>query len=133
MNSTRLFAILLTISAIGFPVYAAEPRVFFIEPGDGAEVVAPIKLKFGIEGMEVRPAGEAMPNSGHHHLIIDGTPAPKDSVLPFSQQVQHFGKGQTETELTLPPGDHTLTLQFGDGSHHSYGPAVSQTILVHVK
>ncbi|MBB5465689.1 hypothetical protein HDG32_001793 [Paraburkholderia sp. CI2] len=71
--------------------------------------------------------------TGHHHLLIDGKPLPKGEVVPATDKSLHFGKGQTETDLTLPPGDHTLTLQFGDGAHRSYGPEMSKTITVHVK
>jgi hypothetical protein len=54
-------------------------------------------------------------------------------VIPANDKSLHYGKGQTEADVTLPPGDHTLTLQFGDGSHRSFGPEMSQTITVHVK
>lgn len=73
------------------------------------------------------------PNTGHHHLLIDGKPLPKGEVIPATDHSLHFGKGQTETDVTLPPGQHTLTLQFGDGAHRSYGPDVSQTITINVK
>ncbi|WP_176115977.1 DUF4399 domain-containing protein, partial [Burkholderia cepacia] len=59
-------------------------------------------------------------------------PIPKGEVIPASEHSLHFGKAQTETDIQLPPGKHTLTLQFGDGMHRSYGPAMSQTITVNV-
>ncbi len=71
--------------------------------------------------------------TGHHHLLIDSPGVSKGEVIPANDKSLHFGKGQTETDVTLPPGDHTLTLQFGDGAHRSYGPAMSKTIKVHVK
>ncbi|VTZ28492.1 conserved hypothetical protein [Methylocella tundrae] len=114
-------------------LYAASPRVFFIEPQDGAVVISPFKVKFGLEGFALKPAGDATPDSGHHHLIIDGGPVPKDEIIPANEKSIHFGKAQTETQLTLPPGKHTLTLQFGNGGHLSYGPALSSTITVDVK
>lgn len=111
----------------------AEDKVFFIEPKDGATVTSPFLVQFGVEGLKVAPAGEVVPGTGHHHLIINDGPLPIGTVIPMDDTHKHFGKGQTETELTLPPGDYTLTLQFADGTHHSYGPALSQTIKVHVK
>jgi hypothetical protein len=90
-------------------------------------------VKFGVEGMKIVPAGTMTEGTGHHHLIIDGAALPKGEVIPANDKSLHFGKGQTETDLTLPPGDHTLTLDFGDGAHRSYGPAMSQTVTVHVK
>ncbi|VWB81031.1 rod shape-determining protein RodA [Burkholderia lata] len=111
----------------------AEARVYFEAPSDGATVSNPVLVKFGLEGMELRPAGDMTPNTGHHHLLIDGRPIPKGDVIPASERSLHFGKAQTGTEIKLPPGQHTLTLQFGDGAHRSYGPEMSSTINVNVK
>ncbi|WP_179401675.1 DUF4399 domain-containing protein [Burkholderia guangdongensis] len=115
------------------PVAWADARVFFVEPQNGATVSNPVHVQFGLEGAELKPAGDTTPNSGHHHLLIDGKPAPKGDVIPFSDRVLHFGKAQTATDLTLPPGRHTLTLQLGDGAHRSYGPEASSTVTVDVK
>jgi hypothetical protein len=123
-----MFAGLLAVSAI-----AHAEGVFFVEPKDGATVSNPVHVVFGVEGMTISPAGTMTEGTGHHHLLIDGAPMPKGEVIPMTDKSLHFGKGQTETTLTLPPGDHTLTLQFGDGAHHSYGPEMSQTITVHVQ
>jgi hypothetical protein len=112
---------------------AASPSVSIVEPADGATVSSPFKVRFGVQGMTVAPAGEVVANSGHHHLIVDGGPVPAGQVVPATPTSLHFGKGQTETELTLPPGVHKLTAQFANGAHQSYGPAMSQTITVTVK
>ncbi|RQS76147.1 DUF4399 domain-containing protein [Burkholderia sp. Bp8963] len=112
----------------------AESRVFFVEPPDGVTVSNPVHVKFGLEGdIHLAPAGDMTPNIGHHHLLIDGTPVSKGVVIPASEHSLHFGKAQTETDVTLPPGRHTLTLQLGDGAHRSYGPELSKTIIVNVK
>ena len=110
-------------------------KVFFAEPKDGATVKTKFKVKMMVEGIKIRPAGEAPDEvtSGHHHLIIDAGPTPEKTGIPADATHIHFGKGQTETELTLTPGDHTLTLQFADGAHRSYGEKMSQTIKVHVR
>jgi hypothetical protein len=107
--------------------------VSFIEPEDGATVSNPVHVKFAVDGMKVAPAGDVIDGTGHHHLLIDGKPLPKGEVVPANDHSIHYGKGQTEAVVTLPPGDHTLTLQFADGAHRSYGPEMSQTITVHVK
>ncbi|WP_287495988.1 DUF4399 domain-containing protein [Pandoraea sp. CB10b_02] len=112
---------------------SAQPRVFFVSPTDGATVTNPVVVKFGVEGMAIKPAGDMASNTGHHHLIIDGDPIPAGQVVPTDDTHLHFGKGQTETSVNLTPGDHTLTMQFANGAHQSYGPAMSQTIKVHVK
>ncbi|HEY2608045.1 DUF4399 domain-containing protein [Paraburkholderia sp. RL18-103-BIB-C] len=119
---------LLAVSGV-----AQAASVSFVQPADGASVSNPVHVEFGVQGMKIAPAGTMTDGTGHHHLLIDGKPLPKGEVIPVSDKSLHFGKGQTETDLTLPPGDHTLTLQFGDGAHRSYGPEMSKTITVHVK
>ncbi len=111
------------------------PKVFFESPKDGAKVKSPVKLKFGIAGMTVRPAGEDPldKTSGHHHVIVDGKPGALGTIVPADATHIHYGKGQTEAELPLSPGKHTLTLQLADGVHASYGPELSHTITVEVQ
>jgi Domain of unknown function (DUF4399) len=128
-----LGAVLSGTCFVALTVHAQAARVFFIEPKDGATVTSPVHVKFGVEGMSVAPAGDMTQNKGHHHVLIDAGPMQKGLVIPADEKSLHFGKGQTEADIKLPPGDHTLTLQFGDGAHQSYGPEMSQTIKVHVK
>jgi hypothetical protein len=122
---------------INVEVVAMEktPRVFFIEPADGAKVKSPVKMKFGIEGMTVRPAGEAPldKTSGHHHIIVDGKALPVGEAVGKGAKSIHYGKGQTEAELALEKGKHTLTMQLADGVHRSFGPGLSATITVEVE
>lgn len=106
--------------------------VDFVSPAEGSMVRSPVQVVMDVEGMVVKPAGEMGENTGHHHLIIDGGPVAKDQVVPADATHLHFGKGQKETEVELSPGDHTLTLQFADGAHRSYGPEMSKTIHVTV-
>jgi hypothetical protein len=122
------FAVLIAASGA-----ARADGVYFVEPKDGATVSNPVHIKFGVDGMTVAPAGSTEPKTGHHHLLIDSGPLPQGQVVPVSDKSIHYGKGQTETDITLPPGDHTLTAQFADGAHRSYGPDWSKTITVHVK
>jgi hypothetical protein len=104
---------------------AAGAEVYIITPKDGAKVSSPFVVQFGLKGMGIAPAGIKFDNTGHHHLLID-TDAPTDASapLPSSEKVMHFGKGQTETTLTLPPGKHTLQLVLGDYSHVPHNPPV---------
>jgi hypothetical protein len=128
-----LVALVALILAV--PAFAdnAAGRVFFVEPADGAKVPTTFKVKFGVEGMTVVPAGAPKEGTGHHHLLIDRKNLTKGTVVPTAETSIHYGKGQTETELTLKPGKHTLTLQFADGNHQSYGPEWSSTITVDVQ
>ena len=109
-------------------------EVYIIAPKDGATVKNPVVVQFGLRGMGVAPAGVKFDNTGHHHLLID-TDAPSDmSVpLPASANLVHFGKGQTETQLTLAPGKHTLQLLFADLNHIPHQPPViSKKITINV-
>ena len=109
-------------------------KVSFVGLKDGDTVPPTFHVKFGLTGMKPRPASEDIfdRKTGHHHLLIDTGPVPQGEVIPFDDTHKHFGKGQTETDVTLPPGPHTLTLQFADGAHSSYGPRLSTTIHVTV-
>jgi hypothetical protein len=90
-------------------------------------------VKFGIAGITVAPAGAIVADSGHHHLLINQMPVPKGESVLFDDQHKHFGAGQTETLITLPPGQYRLTAQFANGAHQSYGAPMSSTIQITVK
>lgn len=110
-----------------------QGRVYFKAPIDGSTVSSPVKVSMGVEGFEVVPAGDIVPGTGHHHIIINGEPVSQGEIIPKDENHLHFGKGQTETELKFKPGMYTLTLQFADGGHKSYGPKLSSTIKINVK
>jgi hypothetical protein len=103
----------------------AGAEVYIVSPKDGAKVKGPVTVVFGLKGMGIAPAGVKFDNSGHHHLLID-TDSPTDLSLPLPADDHnvHFGKGQTETTLTLSPGKHTLQLVFADYLHTPHVPAV---------
>ncbi len=113
---------------------STNARVFFKSPADGAKVPKTFKVEFGLEGMEISKAGEDNDNKkkGHHHLIINEGHIPHGTPVPTTKQHLHYGKGQEEAELTLKPGRYTLTLQFADGAHRSYGEKMSSTINITV-
>jgi hypothetical protein len=133
MIGKLLSGVVLAGTVLASAAAHADPRVFFVEPKDGATVSNPVHVVFGVEGMGIAPAGDTDPTKGHHHLLIDQGPMQKGLVIPMNDKSLHYGKGQTEADITLPPGDHTLTMQFGNGAHQSYGPEMSQTIKIHVK
>lgn len=112
---------------------ASAQSVSFVEPEDGATVKSPFKVKFAVEGMDVKPAGALVANSGHHHLVINGAAIKEGESIPFDDKHLHFGKGQTESDVKLAPGEYTLTLQFANGAHQSYGTPMSKSIKVTVK
>jgi len=108
-------------------------KVMFMEPKDGAVVKSPVHMVFGVKGLEVRPAGELVENTGHHHVIIGPAGIPQGTTVPKDETHIHFGKGQTEADIELPPGEHKLTMQFADGNHTSYGEVLASTITITVE
>ena len=113
---------------------ANSPKVYFIEPANGAFVEETFKVKFGLENFGVAPAGYDIPNTGHHHLLIDTSLADLKSPIPADSRHIHFGKGQTETSITLEQGEHQLTLVMGNFAHIPHDvPIISETITVIVK
>lgn len=113
----------------------AGAKVYFITPADGATLTNPVTVRFGLAGMGVAPAGMVKENTGHHHLLIDVDEMPAiDLPLPNDDRHRHFGGGQTEITLDLPPGRHTLQLLLGDANHIPHDPPViSDKITVEVR
>jgi len=120
--------LLLTMSAIAadLPRTRAPAGVilYVIAPEDGATVSSPVTVRFGLKGMGIAPAGIAMADTGHHHLLIDTPLPPFDRPIPADDRHVHFGKGQTEAVVTLAPGRHRLQLLLGDYLHLPHDPPV---------
>jgi len=115
---------------------APNAEVYIISPQNGAVVHGPVTFRFGLKGMGIAPAGVKFDNTGHHHLIVDTefSELKLDAPLPATDKILHFGKGQTETTLTLAPGKHTLELVFADYLHNSFDPPLhSKKITITVK
>jgi hypothetical protein len=142
MNSS-IFAAALLLASVAVaqaeaPARTAAPasaEVYIIAPADGAKLKNPVTVRFGLKGMGVAPAGVQVADTGHHHLFVD-TPLPVDMSLPIPavpEKILHFGKGQTETTLTLTPGKHTLQLLLGDMLHVPHAqPVVSKPVTITV-
>ncbi len=130
-NLKRITTLLLLI----FTVVACGPSdgVSFTNLKAGDSVNSSFIVEMGVLGMEIEPAGPVKEGKGHHHIIIDGSFIPEGQPVPANDTHIHFGKGQTETLLRLAPGEHTLTLQFADGFHMSYGEKWSKTIKITVE
>ncbi len=120
----------------------AGAMAYIVSPGDGTEVSSPVTVVFGLNGMGVAPAGVEKENTGHHHLLIDrpifgmGEFGAEEFTLaiPNDEHNRHFGGGQTEVVLELPPGLHTLQLVLGDQGHVPHVPPVmSERITIMVK
>jgi hypothetical protein len=133
-----MFLMLLTLSAWAADHISSAPadaKAYFISPVDGATVNKTFTIQFGLSGIGVAPAGIEKANTGHHHLLINVDELPDlTKPLPASEQVRHFGGGQTETEVTLEPGVYSLQLVLGNHLHVPHSPPVlSEKITVTVK
>lgn len=112
---------------------AARPDgVRFLKPATGDVVTSPVHFRFGVDGMNIAPAGQMTQGTGHHHIIVDGGAIEKGTAVPADATHIHYGGGQVEGTLDLAPGNHTITLQLADGGHISYGEEWSNTIAITV-
>jgi len=105
---------------------------YIVSPKNGETVSGTFKIVFGLSGMGIAPAGVERENTGHHHLLVDQETLPKEGE-PMGNPPIHFGGGQTETEITLEPGTHTLQLILGNHLHVPHNPpVVSEMITITV-
>jgi hypothetical protein len=134
VNMKAIKVLLILLLAVSMDVvFADDQGVDFVDLKDGDVVTSPFKVKFAVLGMSVAPAGDTTLNTGHHHLLINAEGIAAGQVVPADERHIHFGKGQTETLVTLPSGQYTLTLQFANGLHQSYGEMMRKSIHVIVK
>ncbi len=115
----------------------ADAKVYFIQPENGGifKNDRPIVVQFGLRGMGVAPAGVAIADTGHHHLLINQRRLPDFlKPIPFNAGILHFGGGQTEAQINLPPGEHTLQLVLGNQYHLPHiPPLISEPITIVVR
>ncbi|MCB0330338.1 MAG: DUF4399 domain-containing protein [Bdellovibrionales bacterium] len=136
-----LFAVsFLNVVVPAFAEFKSQPapegaEAYIISPKDGDTVSDPFTVTFGLKGFGVAPAGTDNPMTGHHHLLIDvDTLPPLDRPLPATDNIKHFGGGQTETTLSLPKGPHTIQIVLGDYLHIPHTPPIlSKKISITVK
>lgn len=113
---------------------AEKPAVYIISPADGAMVSNPVTIKFGVRNFGVAPAEVLHKNTGHHHLIVDAPLPEITQPIPFDEHHIHFNGGETETQVELAAGKHTLQLLLGDFSHTPHSrPLYSDVITVTVQ
>ena len=135
----QLIFLILVACACSVPAQQRTPapgnaELYFISPAAGATVSSPVSVRFGLKNMGVAPAGVQMDNTGHHHLLVDTDLPPLDFPIINDENHLHFGGGQTEVTLELPPGEHSLQLLLGDFAHIPHEPAVrSERITITVE
>lgn len=141
----RLAASLALAASVAFPAFAEDQltpapegaSVYFISPQNGATVSNPVTVQFGLSGMGVAPAGVEFDNTGHHHLFVDRPPLGEGETgaeelkvgIPSDDNHRHFGGGQTQVTLELPPGEHTLQLVLGDWAHVPHDPPITSDVI----
>ena len=107
--------------------------MYWISPKDGATVERSFTVRMWVKGYELAPASEGLQEgTGHHHIVVDGGVVEKGVAIPFDATHLHFGKAQKEANIELEPGTHTLTLQFANAKHESFGKKFAKTITVNV-
>ena len=104
-------------------------KVYFINLQNGDVLKSPFLVQFGLSGKGVAPAGVEVPNTGHHHLLINIDELDFKMPIPSSKQHIHFGMGQTETTLDLPAGKHKLQLILGDKYHIPHNPPLASEVI----
>ena len=120
----------------GYVKVTAAPgsTLYFVNLKNGDSVASPVLIQFGLRGMGVAPAGIEKAGTGHHHLLIDVPELDVNAPISVSDQLRHFGLGQTEVTLEMKPGQHTLQLLMGDQNHIPHHPVVmSERITITVK
>lgn len=123
-----LVAALAAVVLVGSPAVAQQStmpqdaRVYILWPSDGQVIKGAFWVRMGLSGAGIAPAGVQKANTGHHHLIVDADLPPMDQPIPNDHNHLHFGLGQTEARLDLPPGRHTLQLLLGDENHIPHQP-----------
>jgi hypothetical protein len=110
---------------------ATGATVSFANIADGDIVPPEFSVRFLVSGMSIAPAGSDIDNTGHHHLLIDVDDMPAlDLPLPATDNIRHFGKGQSEVTLQLPEGKHSLQLLLADYRHIPHRPPVMSDVIV---
>src|ERR1700748_159341 len=141
MTIARNIALALILALLPALAYAQDQkapkdaRLYFITPHDGQVIRGGFWVRFGLRNMGVTHAGDNYQNSGHHHLLIYvNEPIDPKEPIPQDKSHLHFGAGQTEARIELPPGKHTLQLVLGDAKHYPFDPlVVSKKITITIK
>lgn len=137
MSRAALAGLLMGVSVLASAATPAPKgaEVSIVSPADGATVPQTFIVKFAVQNIALAPAGDVTKNTGHHHLLIDVDDLPvAGQPIPTDAHHMHFGKAQTQAEIKLAPGKHTLQLILGDSGHMPFEPSiVSEKITVNVK
>ena len=141
MKIARLIMLSVALAVVSCAAHAQgkpapkDAVLYFVWPQDGTMIKGGFWCRFGLRNMGVTHAGDDFPNSGHHHLLIDvNEPLNPDEPIAQDKSHLHFGAGQTEARIELPPGKHTLQLVLGDAGHYPFKPpVVSEKITLRIK
>jgi Domain of unknown function (DUF4399) len=127
-------ATMIPAAALAQTQAPSDAYLYIIWPNDGQRINGPFWCRFGLRNMGIARAGDKTPHAGHHHLLIDvDEPIKPGEIIPSDKNHLHFGAGQSEARVELPPGRHTLQLVLGDADHRVFNPpVVSKKITVTV-
>jgi len=101
--------------------HSDHPRISFTEPANGATVTSPVHIVFRADNFTIEPKGDGAvhPGAGHHHIGVDTQCLPPGTVIPTAAPWIHFGDGSSQIDVQLPPGEHHIVAQVGDGEHRT--------------
>ena len=141
MKALQWIALSVALTCLPSAAYAQgkpagkDARLYFVWPQNGAVIKGAFWCRFGLRNMGVTHAGDNYPNSGHHHLLVNvKEPINPNEPIPQDKSHLHFGAGQTEARIELPPGKHTLQLVLGDAEHYPHvPPVISEKITITIK
>jgi hypothetical protein len=141
MKITRVVMLCASVTLLSFAAHGQgkpagkDSLLYFVWPQNGTTIKGGFWCRFGLRNMGVTHAGDDFENSGHHHLLIDvNEPLNPNEEIPSDKSHLHFGRGQTEARIELPPGKHTLQLVLGDAKHYPFNPpVVSEKITITIK
>lgn len=118
-------AAMIPTAALAQSAAPGDAYLYIIWPNDGQRIKGAFWCRFGLRNMGIARAGDKTPNAGHHHLFVDLNEEIKaGDVIPSDRNHIHFGAGQSEARVELPPGRHTLQLVLGDADHKVFSPPV---------
>src|SRR5258705_1485227 len=141
MKAMQWIALSAALTCLSLAAYAQgkpaqkDALLYCVWPQNVLTIKGGFWCRFGLRNMGVTHAGDTYRNSGHHHLLVDvNEPLNPNEPIPQDKSHLHFGAGQTEARIELPPSKHTLQLVLGDAKHYPFKPPlVSDKITIRIK
>lgn len=93
----------------------------------------PVTISVKVEGLSlVKANGDTSGRSGHLHLFVDKQPTPPGQPIPSGDPTIIHTAETTVTLPNLAPGEHTIWVVAGDGTHKPLEPPVMDKVTLTV-